>query len=72
VFIFIYEFFGFHGDYSSECGILVCETHLIARQEHIGGLLVSTYKMTLSLFRRPKSGFIFLFIGNRVKHKAAY
>jgi len=46
--------------------------NLIARQEHIGGPLVSAYEMTLSQFRRPKSGFIFLFIGNRVKHKAAY
>ena len=65
--IFLCEIFGFNG------GILVCEkSHLIARQEHIGGPLVSAYEMTLSQFRRPKSGFIFLFIGNRVKHKAAY
>ena len=47
-------------------------SHLIARQEHIGGLLVSAYEMTLSQLRRPKSGFTFLFIGNRFKHKAAY
>ena len=29
VFIFVYETFGFHGGYCSECGILVCETLIL-------------------------------------------